>query len=127
MLFFTRGEKDKGNTKAVWFYDMRANMPRFGKRTPFTRAHFAEFEKVYGEDSHGKSKRKDQGETGRFRKFTREEIAKRGDNLDISWLKDDSVTDHADLPEPEVIAAEIVEQLRVAMDEMGALQEELGS
>jgi len=127
VLFFTRGEKDKGNTKAVWFYDMRANMPRFGKRTPFTRAHFAEFEKAYGEDPHGKSKRKDQGETGRFRKFTREEIAKRGDNLDISWLKDDSVTDHADLPEPEVLAAEIVEQLRVAMEEMAALQEELGS
>jgi type I restriction enzyme M protein len=126
VLFFTRGAKDKANTKAVWFYDMRTNMPSFGKRTPFTRAHFAEFEKAYGADPHGKSKRKDQGETGRFRKFTREEIAKRGDNLDISWLKDDSVTDHADLPEPEVIAAEIVAQLQVALEEMQALQEELG-
>ena len=109
VLFFTRGEKDKGNTKAVWFFDMRTNMPSFGKRTPFTREHFAEFEKAYGEDPLGKSKRKDQGEAGRFRKFTREEIAKRGDNLDIAWLKDDSVTDHADLPEPDVIAAEIVD------------------
>ena len=126
VLFFTRGEKDKANTKAVWFFDMRTNMPSFGKRTPFTRAHFAEFEKAYGTDPHGKSKRKDQGEEGRFRKFTREEIAKRGDNLDISWLKDDSVTDHADLPEPDVIAAEIVAQLQTALDEMQALQEELG-
>ncbi|HQY64639.1 MAG TPA: N-6 DNA methylase, partial [Polyangiaceae bacterium] len=92
VLFFTRGEKkqDKGNTKAVWFYDLRTNMPSFGKRTPFTRAHFAEFEKAYGADPLGKSKRKDQGETGRFRKFTREEIAKRGENLDISWLRDES-------------------------------------
>ena len=129
VLFFTRGEKkqDKGNTKAVWFYDMRTNMPSFGKRTPFTRAHFAEFEKAYGADPLGKSKRKDQGETGRFRKFTREEIAKRGENLDISWLKDDSVTDHADLPEPEEIAAEIVAQLQTALEEMQALQEELGA
>jgi len=129
VLFFTRGEKkqDKGNTKAVWFYDLRTNMPSFGKRTPFTRAHFADFEKAYGPDPLGKSKRKDQGEAGRFRRFTREEIAKRGDNLDISWLKDDSVTDHADLPEPEEIAAEIVAQLQVALEEMAALQEELGA
>jgi type I restriction enzyme M protein len=102
-------------------------MPSFGKRTPFTRAHFAEFEKAYGTDPHGKSKRKDQGDAGRFRKFTREEISKRGDNLDISWLKDDSVTDHADLPEPDVIAAEIVAQLQTALDEMLTLQEELGA
>jgi type I restriction enzyme M protein len=127
VLFFSRGEKDKANTKAVWFFDMRTNMPNFGKRTPFTRAHFTEFEKAYGSDPHGKAKRKDQGEAGRFRKFTREDIAKRGDNLDISWLKDDSVTDHADLPEPDIIAAEIVAQLQIALEEMQALQEELGS
>lgn len=126
VLFFTRGEKDKGSTKATWFFDMRTNAPAFGKRTPLTRAHFAEFEKAFGADPHGKSKRRDEGETGRFRKFTREEIAKRGDNLDISWLKDESVTDHADLPEPEVIAAEIVAQLQTALVEMQGLQVELG-
>lgn len=126
VLFFTRGEKDKGNTKAVWFFDMRTNAPSFGKRTPLTREHFAELEKAFGSDPLGKSKRKDQGEQGRFRKFTREEIAKRGDNLDITWLKDDSVTDHADLPEPDEIAAEIVTQLETALEEMRALQEELG-
>ncbi len=126
VLFFTRGEKDKGNTKAVWFYDMRTNAPSFGKRTPLTRAHFADFEKAYGEDPLGKSKRKDQGEEGRFRRFTREEIAKRGDNLDITWLKDASVTDHADLPEPGDIVAEIVAQLQTALEEMEVLQEELG-
>ncbi len=127
VLFFARGAKDKDNTKAVWFFDMRTNMPSFGKRTPFTRAHFAEFEKAFGSDPLGKSKRKDGGEQGRFRKFTREEIAKRGDNLDVSWLKDESVTDHEDLPEPEVIAAEIVAQLQTALEEMQALQEELES
>jgi type I restriction enzyme M protein len=44
----------------------------------------------------------------------------------VSWLKDDSVTDHADLPEPEEIAAEIVAQLETALGEMRALQGELG-
>jgi type I restriction enzyme M protein len=126
VLFFTRGAKDKANTKAVWFFDMRTNMPSFGKRTPFKRAHFAEFEKAFGSDPYGKSKRKDHGETGRFRKFTREEIEKRGDNLDISWLKDESIDGHEDLAEPDVIAAEILANLQTAIDEVQALQEELG-
>lgn len=56
----------------------------------------------------------------------REDIAKRGDNLDITWLKDDSVTDHAELPEPDELAAQIVAQLQTALDELQALQEELG-
>jgi type I restriction enzyme M protein len=127
VLFFTRGTGDRGNTKSVWFYDMRSNAPAFGKRTPLTEEHFAEFEKCFGTDPFGKKcRRKDQGEEGRFRKFTREEIAKRGDNLDISWLKDDSVTNQEDLPEPGEIADEILEKLRVAMTEMEALRAELG-
>ena len=124
VLFFSRGKTDKGNTKAVWVYDLRANMPSFGKRTPLTREHFREFEQAFGEDPLGKSKRKDQGEEGRFRKFTREEIRARGDNQDISWLRDESQGSGDDLPEPEVVAAEIREQLQVALaeiDELSAL------
>lgn len=127
VLFFTRGPKEKetGNTKAVWFYDLRTNAPSFGKRTPLTRAYFAEFERAFGSDPLGKSRRKDEGETGRFRKFTREDIEKRGDNLDITWLRDESLADHADLPEPEVIAAEIVAQLQTAMEEIESIRESL--
>lgn len=125
VLFFTRGQKDKAQTSNVWVYDMRANMPSFGKRTPFTREHFAEFEKAYGKDSLGKSKRKDQGEEGRFRKFTREEIKKRGDNLDIAWLKDESAGASGEVGDPEEIAAEIVEKLGIAMQEIEALQKVL--
>ena len=53
VLFFTRGEKDKGNTKQVWLFDMRTNMPSFGKRTVLTREQFADFETAYGEDPRG--------------------------------------------------------------------------
>jgi type I restriction enzyme M protein len=127
VLFFTRGAKDSGNTKAVWIYDMRTNAPAFGKRTPFTREHFAAFEKAFGADPLGKAKRKDEGEEGRFRRFAREEIAKRGENLDITWLKDDGHTNAEDLPEPEVIAAEIMAKLQVAMSEMEALSSALGA
>jgi type I restriction enzyme M protein len=121
VLFFTRGEKDKGNTKAVWIYDMRANMPSFGKRTPFGKEQFVDFEKAYGADPLGKSKRKDQGEEGRFRKFMREELKERGDSLDLSWLKDDSAQAADDLPEPDEIAAEIMDKLRLALEEMEEL------
>lgn len=125
VLFFTRGQQDTGNTKEVWVYDMRTNMPSFGKRTPLTEAHFTDFEKAFGKDPSGGSKRKDEGPEGRFRKFTREEIAKRGDNLDISWLKDDDATSAEDLPEPDVIAAMILEKLQVATGAIVELQEML--
>ena len=121
VLFFTRGKTDKGNTKATWVYDMRTNMPAFGKRTPLTREHFAEFEKCYGKKADGTSKRKDQGEDGRFRQFSRDAVKKRGDNLDISWLKDEDLGNHGELPEPVEIAAEIMGHLQVAMEELEGL------
>jgi type I restriction enzyme M protein len=123
VLFFTKGEgaKDTGNTKEVWIYDLRANMPSFGKTTPLTRAHFADFETAYGEDPYGRSKRVDQGDRGRFRKFTREEIGRRGENLDISWLRDESgaVDEHAH--EPSLILAAVRQQLAAALAEIDAL------
>lgn len=124
VLFFQRGprKKDKGNTETVWVYDLRTNMPSFGKRNPLTREHFAEFEAAYGADANGAGPRQDQGDEGRFRPFSREWIAARGDNLDITWLQDENIERGEDLPEPEVIAAEILEHLRVAMTEMEALQ-----
>ncbi len=127
VLFFSRGVKDSGNTKAVWIYDMRTNAPAFGKRTPFTRGEFAGFEAVFGEDPLGKGRRKDEGETGRWRRFSREEIAKRGENLDITWLKDEGHTNAEDLAAPEEIAAEIIANLQTAMAEMDALVAALAS
>ncbi len=125
VLFFRRGETEKGNTETVWVYDMRTNMPAFGKRSPLGRQHFAEFEAAFGDDRHGQGSRENGGEEGRFRPFTRQAIADRGDNLDVTWLRDKD-GDHAeDLPEPEEIAVEIMENLRVAMGEMEALSEVL--
>jgi len=126
VLFFTRGQKDKGNTKEVWVYDMRTNMPGFGKRTPLTLNHFKAFIEAYGDDPYGGAKRKDQGEKGRFRSFTREQIAKRNDSLDITWLQDDSVRRGEDLPDPADIADEILAQLSIATEEMQELARLLG-
>src|SRR5699024_6525374 len=52
-LFFTRGKSDKCNTKEVWYYDLRTNMPSLGKTTPLKTEHFADFENAYeAEDCH---------------------------------------------------------------------------
>ena len=128
VLFFEKvSQAATGSTQEVWVYDMRANAPKFGKRTPLTNAHFADFVAAYGTDPNGKAPRQDLGEQGRFRRFSREWIAnERGDSLDIAWLKDDAAEDAADLPEPAVLAREAVEELNAAVAELEAILVELG-
>src|SRR5882672_1620674 len=125
LLFFQRGKTDKANTKAVWVYDMRADAPAFGKTRPLTVQDFAEFEKTYGNDPNGLAKRKDQGEEGRWRCFTREAIKARNDNLDISWLRDTEVDSEEHLTEPEDIAAAIIGHLKAALEDIETLSDEL--
>ena len=143
VLFFTRGETDKANTKEVWVYDMRANMPAFGKRTPFTRDYFRtsddtpaclprdKFEDAFGSDPRGGSvalaARQDSGEAGRWRRFTREQIALRGDSLDISWLKDSGATStDQSRDDPALVAGLALNELNAAVLELRSLLEELG-
>ncbi|MDR0780395.1 MAG: SAM-dependent methyltransferase, partial [Pseudomonadales bacterium] len=125
VLFFQRGKTDKANTKAVWVYDMRANMDAFGKTRPLTVEDFKEFEKAYGDDPNGGAKRKDKGEDGRWRKFDRKAIADRNDNLDIAWLRDTEADSEEALTEPGDIAAAIVGHLKAALEEIETLSEEL--
>lgn len=136
VLFFQKGStkdprQETGCTKTVWVYDLRTNMPSFGKRSPFSTKHLAPFEKAYGTDKNGQSARKEnvegQGETSRFRKFARKWIAERDNSLDISWLKDDSVVEAADLPEPDVLAAEAMQELGSAFADLNALMVSLGA
>lgn len=125
VLFFQRGKTDKGNTGSVWVYDMRANMPAFGKTRPLTVADFAEFEAAYGADVGGAAERQEQGEDGRWRRFSREAIAARNDNLDIAWLRDTEAEAEEALTEPEDIAAAIIGHLKAALEEIEVLSEEL--
>ena len=103
---------------------MRANMPAFGKTRPLTVADFAEFGAGYGSDPNGGAERKEQGEDGRWRRFTREAIAARNDNLDIAWLRDTEAEAEEALTEPEDIAAAIIGHLKAALEEIEALSEE---
>ncbi|MBU2115948.1 MAG: type I restriction-modification system subunit M [Gammaproteobacteria bacterium] len=144
VLFFSKPKdpkQDKGQTKNVWVYDLRANMPQFGKRTVLTKKHFDEFYEAVGHDltqvddlaRHAFIKNHKNGsdignvETCRLRCFSREEIAKKDDSLDLAWIRDDSTEDSANLPEPDVLINEALEELAGAMRELQAILVELGS
>lgn len=125
VLFLQRGKTDRGNTSAVWVYDMRADMPAFGKTRPLTIGDFADFEAAYGSDPNGAAERKDQGEEGRWRRVDRAAIAARNENLDIAWLRDTEAEAEEGLTEPEDIAAAIIGHIKAALEEIEALSEEL--
>ena len=110
VLFFTRGTTDKGNTKEVWFYDLRTNMPSFGKTNPLKKEDFAGFEAAYT------AKDRESVQDERWHKFTREEIAEKGNSLDLGLIKDDSLTDYEDLPDPIESAEDSIAKLSEAMD-----------
>ncbi len=129
VLFFTRSDEEapaKDATKAVWIYDMRSGAPAYGKTNPLKPADFEGFVRAFGANPLGHAKRKDEGETGRFRRFTRDEITARGDTLDISWLRDTGNDSEDGLEAPEDIAAAIELHLSLALVEVRAVVEELG-
>ena len=102
VLFFTRGTSDKDNTKEVWIYDLRSEMPSFGKTNPLQEKHFEEFESCYcAEDmSARKETYNEENPNGRWRKYTYEQILERDKtNLDISWIKTQNESDNYTLSE----------------------------
>lgn len=121
VLFFTREKTDKDSTKVVWFYDLRTNMPSFGKTNPLKASDFAGFEAAYTAED--RSKVADE----RWQCFTREEIAQKGNSLDLGLIKDDSVLDYEDLPDPAESAAEASEKLAEAVDLLQSVAQELRS
>jgi len=115
VAFFTKGMP----TENVWIYDARTNVPGITKKgRPLSSSHFAEFEKCYGDDPNGGSKRKDLGEQGRFRKFHISDIEQRDYKLDITWLKDESLEDAEELPDPQDLAAEAIAELEAVVDDL---------
>lgn len=102
VLFFTRGTQDKGNTKEVWIYDLRSEMPSFGKTNPLLESHFDEFAECYHAENIAERKETYSAENpnGRWRKFTYEEILARDKtSLDISWIKSANTSDDYTLSE----------------------------
>lgn len=115
VIFFQKGLP----TENVWIFDARSNVPGITKKDrPLTPEHFAEFEKCYGSDPNGMSPRTDLGTEGRFRKFHISEIKDRNYKLDITWLKDESLEDAEDLPEPQDLVSEAITELETVVDDL---------
>lgn len=122
VLFFTkRAASMERQTKQLWIYDLRTNMGFTLKKNRLSRADLDDFISSY---KAGKRLKRSEGD--RFRPFTYDDlIARDKTNLDIFWLKDDSLEDVDALPSPDVIAAEIAENLRVALEQFSEVADEL--
>lgn len=121
VIFFTKGR----STQRVWIYDARANVPAITKKDrPLTAAHFAEFEKCFGLDPNGLSKRADKdSKEGRWRPFSIEEVKEHHYKLDaFKWIRDEDADDPDELPEPEELITEAVEELKRALDDLADIQ-----
>jgi type I restriction enzyme M protein len=115
VLFFdNKPASKKPWTQEVWFYDYRTNIHHTPKKLPMTKAHLEEFITLYQSANRAKRKETWSEETpdGRWRKYSYEEIMARDKtSLDIFWLKDQSLTDLDNLPDPDILANEIIENL----------------
>lgn len=123
VLFFDRKPASPAPwTKKVWIYDLRTNMHFTIKERPMGLADLEDFIRCYNSEN-----RQHRQETERFKAFNYEALLQRPKlNLDIFWLKDDSLEDGANLPAPDVLAAEIVENLGAALEQFTSIHEALG-
>ena len=123
VLFFDkRPAREELWTQKLWIYDLRTDKRFTLKTNPLRDADLQDFISVYSPNN-----RYERVETERFRAFTYEELTQREHaNLDIFWLKEDSLEDAADLPAPDVLAAEITENLASALAQFQNIHTELG-
>ncbi|MBN2390032.1 MAG: N-6 DNA methylase, partial [Anaerolineae bacterium] len=141
VLFFDRrAGGETVSTETLWIYDLRTNMHFTLKENPLTRADLDDFVACYhpenrhdrtptwSEEAEPGSDAQGAGPDGRWRAYSYEELLARDKvNLDIFWLRDESLEETANLPEPDVLAEEIVEDLESALEQFRAIVEDLES
>ena len=124
MLFFDRRPASETPwTRDLWIYDLRTNRRFTPKTNPLTRAHLDDFVSCYRADD-----RTQRAASEGFRRFSYDELTQRDKaNLDIFWLRDESLEDSENLPPPDQIAAEIMEDLRAALEQLEEIAGNLGA
>ena len=118
VFFDNRAASRDPLTSKVWYYDYRTNVHHTLKQRPLTYDHLKEFVACYNPGNrHERTPTwSDETPDGRWRMFAREELLARDKaSLDVFWLRDSSITDLENLPEPEVLAEEVMENLRSAL------------
>lgn len=121
VLFFTKGTP----TSTTWIYDARANVPKITKKSrPLAAKHFEEFEECFGDDPNGGSERQEaRSAEGRWRSFSIDEIKSKHYKLDaFKWIRDEEADDLDELPEPEELVTEAMEELQLALDDLADIQ-----
>ena len=122
VLFFDRKPASETPwTRELWIYDLRTNRRFTLKANPLARADLDDFVACYNPEA-----QQQRQETERFHRFSYEELMKRDKvNLDVFWLRDESIEDTANLPPPDEIAEEIVEDLRAALEQLEEIAADL--
>ena len=127
VLFFDNKPASKDPwTKEVWIYDYRSNISHTLKKNPMRFEHLQEFVKLYNPENRNKRKEtwSEENPEGRWKKFTYSEIIERDKtNLDIFWIKDKSLTDLDNLPDPDVLANEIIENIEAGLNSFKEIME----
>lgn len=136
VLFFERGMSETGNTKQIWYYDLRTNMESLGKRNPLSRKHFADFVLAYTggisiDDVKEKFagtvnlKKREQIKDPRWRSFTRKDIEAKNDSLDVGLIADDSYGNNGQDAAPIELAKAAKGEMEAIMKELDAIIKEL--
>lgn len=122
VLFFDRKPAQETPwTQKLWIYDLRTNLHFTLKENTLKRSDLDDFVACYNTKN-----RQERTESERFKSFTYEELSKRDKvNLDIFWLKDEALEESANLPAPEVIAADIAADLEAALEQFATIAEDL--
>ena len=130
VLFFDRKPaSEKPWTAKLWIYDLRTNIDFSLKQNPLMREHLDQFVECFqSENRYTRTPTwSEENLPGRWRAYSYDELIARDKvNLDIFWLRDESLQDTASLPDPDVLAAEIVEDLQAALEQFGEIAEDLG-
>lgn len=122
VLFFDRkAASERPWTQTLWIYDLRTNKHFTLKTNPLRHEDLQDFTKCYNPQN-----RHDRKESECFKPFTYEQVLQRDKaNLDIFWLKDESLEDTANLPPPHIIAREITENLQSVLEQFSNIEESL--
>jgi len=127
VLFFdAKPAQEDAWTEKLWVYDLRTNMHFTQKENPLKRVDLDEFVECRNPKNRHKRKEtwSEKKPEGRWRSFGYEELAKRDKaHLDLTWIPDKSIVGNDDLPEPDVLAQEIADDLQTAMEQFGSVAE----
>ena len=127
VLFFNNKPASKdAHTDEIWFYDYRTNVHHTPKKRVLTMNHLDEFIKLYNSENLNKRKEtwSEENEDGRWRKYSYNDVVKRDKtSLDIFWIRDKSLTDLDNLPDPDVLANEIIENIESGLSSFREIME----